>query len=78
MRILVGYDGSNVSKEAVKIAVRYAQAFQARIYVLMSMVGGPGCTPGGFCQKRAGAGLYPIHPDFPDCRIRSPSVCSGV
>ncbi|MGD9972477.1 MAG: universal stress protein [Desulfatirhabdiaceae bacterium] len=41
MRILVGYDGSNVSKEAVKTAVLYAQAFQARIYVLMSMVGGP-------------------------------------
>lgn len=41
MRILVGYDGSNVSKEAVKTAVQYAQAFQGRIFILMSMVGGP-------------------------------------
>jgi nucleotide-binding universal stress UspA family protein len=41
MRILVGYDSSNVSKEAVKIAVQYALAFKARIYVVMSMVGGP-------------------------------------
>jgi nucleotide-binding universal stress UspA family protein len=41
MRILVGYDGSNVSKEAIAIAEQHAQVFNAEIILTRSMVGGP-------------------------------------
>lgn len=41
MRILVGYDGSNVSKEAIAIAEQHAQVFNAEIILARSMVGGP-------------------------------------
>ena len=41
MRILVGYDGSNVSKEAIAIAEQHAQVFNAEIILAYSMVGGP-------------------------------------
>jgi nucleotide-binding universal stress UspA family protein len=41
MKILVGYDGSNVSKEAIAIAEKHATAFKAEIIIAHSMVGGP-------------------------------------
>jgi len=42
MRILVGYDGSNVAKEALDIAYKHAKALNIGIYVITSMVGGSG------------------------------------
>ena len=41
MKILVGYDGSNVSKEAVSLAERHAVQFEAEVIIAHSMVGGP-------------------------------------
>jgi nucleotide-binding universal stress UspA family protein len=41
MKILVGYDGSNVSKEAVSLAEQHAVTFKAEIIIAHSMVGGP-------------------------------------
>jgi len=41
MKILVGYDGSNVSKEAVSLAEQHAKTFKAEILIAQSMVGGP-------------------------------------
>ena len=40
MNILVCYDGSNVSKEALKLARKYAKIFNAKVYVVTSMKGG--------------------------------------
>ena len=41
MKILVGYDGSNVSKEAIATAEKHVDAFKAEIILVHSMVGGP-------------------------------------
>ena len=41
MKILVGYDGSNVSKEAISLAERHAVQFKSGIIIAQSMVGGP-------------------------------------
>ncbi|UCD82651.1 MAG: universal stress protein [Desulfobacterales bacterium] len=41
MKILVGYDGSNVSREAIELAVSHANAFKGEITIVRSMVGGP-------------------------------------
>ena len=41
MKILVGYDGSNVSKEAVSLAEQHATMLKAEIIIAHSMVGGP-------------------------------------
>jgi len=42
MKILVGYDGSNVSKEALMVALKHAKAFiGSEVYVVTSIVGGP-------------------------------------
>ncbi len=42
MKILVGYDGSNVAKEALTVALKHARAFAgSEVYVLTSMAGGP-------------------------------------
>jgi nucleotide-binding universal stress UspA family protein len=41
MKILVGYDSSNVSKEAVSLAEQHAETFKAEIIIAQSMVGGP-------------------------------------
>ena len=41
MKILVGYDGSNVSREAVSLAEQHARTFKAEIIIAQSMVGGP-------------------------------------
>jgi nucleotide-binding universal stress UspA family protein len=42
MKILVGYDGSDEAKEALKVAKKHAKAFDGKIYVLTSLVGGTG------------------------------------
>ena len=42
MRILVGYDGSNIAKEALTVALKHARAFVgSEVYVVTSIVGGP-------------------------------------
>jgi hypothetical protein len=41
MKIMVAFDGSNVSEEALKIGMQYASAVKARVYLVMSMIGGP-------------------------------------
>ena len=40
MKIMVGYDGSDASREAVKVAKKRAKATDAKVYVLTSMVQG--------------------------------------
>ena len=40
MKILVGYDGSNVSKAALDLSLIHDKAFDAKVYVIFSMVGG--------------------------------------
>ena len=40
MKILVGYDGSNSAKEAMKIAKKHAKAFNAEVHVVTSMASG--------------------------------------
>jgi nucleotide-binding universal stress UspA family protein len=42
MKILVGYDGSAPSKEALDLARKHAAAFGASVDVITSMQGGPG------------------------------------
>jgi nucleotide-binding universal stress UspA family protein len=37
MKILVGYDGSNAAKEALKVARRHAQAFNGSVDIVTSM-----------------------------------------
>ena len=41
MKILVGYDGSNVAKEAVAMAEKHAVVFKGEVLLVHSMVGGP-------------------------------------
>jgi len=41
MNILVGYDRSNVAKEALALAKKYAKAFDAKIFLLTAMAQGP-------------------------------------
>jgi nucleotide-binding universal stress UspA family protein len=42
MKILVGYDGSDVAKEALMVALKHAGAFAgSEVYVVTSMAGGP-------------------------------------
>ena len=41
MKILVGFDGSNVAKDAIAIAEMHANAFKGEIILVHSMVGGP-------------------------------------
>ena len=40
MKILVGYDGSNSAKDALALAVKHAQAFNAEVVVVSSLTGG--------------------------------------
>jgi nucleotide-binding universal stress UspA family protein len=40
MKIMVGYDGSDASREAVKVAKKHAKDTNAKVYVLTSMVQG--------------------------------------
>ena len=41
MNILVGYDRSNVAKEALALAKKYAKAFDAKIFLLTALAQGP-------------------------------------
>jgi nucleotide-binding universal stress UspA family protein len=41
MKILVAYDGSKVAKEALRLAIQHAGAFQGTLLLVHSMVGGP-------------------------------------
>jgi nucleotide-binding universal stress UspA family protein len=41
MNILVAYDGTKEAKKAARLATQHAKAFQARIILAYSMVGGP-------------------------------------
>jgi nucleotide-binding universal stress UspA family protein len=41
MNILVGYDGSKVAADAIKLATRHAKAFNGKVYIITSMEGGP-------------------------------------
>jgi len=40
MKIVVGYDGSDAAKEALNVAKKHARAFEGKIYLIMSLVGG--------------------------------------
>jgi nucleotide-binding universal stress UspA family protein len=41
VKILVGFDGSNVAGEAIELAIEHANAFKAEVIIVHSMVGGP-------------------------------------
>jgi nucleotide-binding universal stress UspA family protein len=41
MNILVGYDGSKVANDALELAIQQAKAFDAKVYIITSMKGGP-------------------------------------
>jgi len=41
MKILVAYDGSKVTKEALQLAIKHAGVFNGSILLVHSMVGGP-------------------------------------
>ena len=41
MKILVGFDGTNMAKAAIALAEQHARAFGATIILAYSMVGGP-------------------------------------
>ena len=40
MEIMVGYNDSRVAKDALKLAMQHAQAFDAKVHIVTSMVGG--------------------------------------
>ncbi len=40
MKIMVGYDGSGAAKNALNLAKMHAKAFDAKVYILTSMVRG--------------------------------------
>jgi len=37
MKIMVCYDGSNASRSALNLAIKYAQAFKAKVYLVASI-----------------------------------------
>lgn len=41
MKIMIAFDGTNVSNEALRTGIQYATSFNAKIFLVMSMVGGP-------------------------------------
>lgn len=40
MKILVGYDGSNAALDALRLAVKHAKAFDAKVEIVRSLKGG--------------------------------------
>ncbi len=48
MRILVGYDGSNAAKDALKLAQKHAKAFGAKIDVVKSVTSDQPLSPSLF------------------------------
>jgi len=45
MKFLVGYDGSNQSKDALNLAKKHALAFGARLYIVTSLFGEEETSP---------------------------------
>lgn len=45
MKVMVGYDGSNSAKEALRSAKMHAKAFNANVHVVRSMEGGGESNP---------------------------------
>jgi nucleotide-binding universal stress UspA family protein len=45
MKLLVGYNGSDVAKAALALARNYAEVFKAKVLVITSMGGGTGEKP---------------------------------
>ena len=41
MNIIVGYDGSNVAKEALVLAKKHAKAFDAKVYLINALAQSP-------------------------------------
>ncbi|MCF8067720.1 MAG: universal stress protein [Desulfobacterales bacterium] len=41
MKFMVGYDGTEAADEALKLAIKYAKVFDAKLHVVSSLVGGP-------------------------------------
>ena len=41
MKILVGYDGSKVADDVIKLAYKHAKAFKAELYIVTSLEQGP-------------------------------------
>jgi len=41
MKILIGYENSNVANHALEVAIKHARAFNAQLIVATSMKGGP-------------------------------------
>lgn len=41
MNIMVGYDRSNVAKEALVLVKKHAKAFDAKVYLLIALAQGP-------------------------------------
>jgi nucleotide-binding universal stress UspA family protein len=52
MKILVGYDGSNQAKEALNLARKHAQAFNASVYVIHSSKKGSQTTAAEIDQAK--------------------------
>ena len=48
MKILVGYDGSNTAKDALKLAQKYAKAYGAKIDVVKSVTSNDPLSPSLF------------------------------
>jgi len=40
MKIMVGYDGSNAALDALRLSIKHAQAFDAKVEIVWSMKGG--------------------------------------
>ncbi len=40
MKIIVGYDGTNIAKKALEVAKKHAKVFNGRIYIITSLIGG--------------------------------------
>ncbi len=51
MKILIGYDGSGPSKEALNIAKKHAQAFGACVYVITSLETDTGADQIRHCEE---------------------------
>ena len=68
MKILVGYNGSEVAKAALSQAKSYAKTFDALVHVVTSLEGGSGeknqrsqqgCRKSKICPGFYGSGRYP-------------------
>ncbi len=53
MKFLVGYNGSDVAKEALALARDYAELFKAEVLVVSSLLGGSGENPADIEKARA-------------------------